>query len=72
MSTYYDTWKSSEAARDQIYLTLVAWVTVQTVLYPALGRVIPGRYLSLARIAYVTLTVIADLAIGLALGAAIQ
>jgi hypothetical protein len=72
MSTYYDTWKSSEAARDQIFVTLVAWVMIQTLLYPALGKLFPARYLKPISVIYVTLNAMADLAMALATGAAIQ
>ena len=71
MSTYYQTWKTSEAARDQIFSTLVAWVMIQTVLYPALGKLFPPRYLKPIAIIYITLNVLADLTMALATGAAI-
>jgi hypothetical protein len=69
---YYSTWKQSEAARDQIILILTATLVAQTALYPALARLYQSPLLRYARAIYIAGNILADLAIGLALGASIR
>lgn len=72
INPFYATWKLSEAARDQIVLILFATLLAQTALYPALARLYSARLLHYARVLYIAGNLLADLVIGLALGASIQ
>ena len=69
---YYATWKHSEAARDQIVLILFATLLAQTALYPALARLYQSPLLRYTRVIYIAGNILADLVIGLALGASIR